>query len=231
LILQNNHRTFGRFVNELLIKCPTDPIRVLDVGCGNKPWAAHLAAQLPTNRELQYIGTDFSTAEAAPDALSLGDALPFPDSTFDAVILSEVLEHCPRPRDVVAECRRILRSGGVLFISTPFVFYEHGVPFDFQRPTRYFYRDVFAEDDIILMSPSNSTYSTALTTINLAVETTPLRLLPILPGMLYVLTNILAIATDSVIKALGPMLMRSWQDVFFTMPLGYSLVVRLNKTS
>ena len=49
------------------------------------------------------------------------ESLPFDDSTFDAVYHSHVLEHLPRaaaPR-FLAECRRVLRPGGVLRIVVP----------------------------------------------------------------------------------------------------------------
>ena len=51
----------------------------------------------------------------------LGDAhqLPFPDGTFDAVILSEVLEHIPDDRHAIAEVARILRPGGTLAVTVP----------------------------------------------------------------------------------------------------------------
>ena len=51
----------------------------------------------------------------------LGDAhrLPFPDGAFDAVILSEVLEHIPDDRHAIAEVARILRPGGTLAVTVP----------------------------------------------------------------------------------------------------------------
>jgi len=53
--------------------------------------------------------------------LVTGDAgaLPFASDTFDLVVLSDVLEHLPAPRAAGPEIMRILRPGGVCFISTP----------------------------------------------------------------------------------------------------------------
>lgn len=43
-----------------------------------------------------------------------------PDETYDTIICTEVLEHVYRPQDAVNEMYRMLKSGGVLYGSTPF---------------------------------------------------------------------------------------------------------------
>jgi ubiquinone/menaquinone biosynthesis C-methylase UbiE len=46
-------------------------------------------------------------------------ALPFPDATFDCVIISEVLEHLHQDQRALAEMSRVLKPGGVLAASVP----------------------------------------------------------------------------------------------------------------
>lgn len=45
--------------------------------------------------------------------------LPYPDNTFDAVILSEILEHIDRDVDGLREVKRVLKPGGVIAITVP----------------------------------------------------------------------------------------------------------------
>lgn len=48
-------------------------------------------------------------------------ALPFPDQTFDLVVHSDTLEHLPDPRAGLAECRRVLRTGGACAFTVPII--------------------------------------------------------------------------------------------------------------
>jgi ubiquinone/menaquinone biosynthesis C-methylase UbiE len=64
-----------------------------------------------------------------PDARALeadGEALPFPDATFDVVTSIQVLEHVMHPRKYLEEAFRVLRPGGVLYLSAEnyLAFYE-----------------------------------------------------------------------------------------------------------
>lgn len=49
-----------------------------------------------------------------------------PDNTYDYVVCTEVLEHTLRPWDAVNEIWRILKPGGIVFLSVPFNFRIHG---------------------------------------------------------------------------------------------------------
>jgi 2-polyprenyl-3-methyl-5-hydroxy-6-metoxy-1,4-benzoquinol methylase len=72
-------------------------------------------------------GTDFDPAVAERIrvrygmSIDVGDlkSLGYPAEAFDAVAMSQVLEHVHDPFEVLAECRRVLRPGGRLVLSTP----------------------------------------------------------------------------------------------------------------
>jgi SAM-dependent methyltransferase len=43
----------------------------------------------------------------------------YPEGDFDVVVLSEVLEHVPEPREMLREVLRVMRPGGLLWATTP----------------------------------------------------------------------------------------------------------------
>ena len=105
--------------------------RVLDLGCGEGrhvlgAWYGHelLAVGVDYSREaLKTSRRKASELPAGRGRLGLlqgdGTQLPFADQSFDRVICSEVLEHIPDYRGVLAEIARVLRPGGLLCISVP----------------------------------------------------------------------------------------------------------------
>lgn len=81
----------------------------------------------------------------------VGDAqnLPFTDASFPVVLCSEVLEHIPEPRKAIAEFFRVLEPGGVLILTTRFVFPVHDAPGDYWRFTPQGLHSLFAGWEII----------------------------------------------------------------------------------
>src|SRR2546423_15371075 len=56
---------------------------------------------------------------------------------YDFVVLSEVVEHFHAPPQAVAQTCRLLRAGGRLILTTPFIFPLHERPHDYFRYTKY----------------------------------------------------------------------------------------------
>lgn len=59
--------------------------------------------------------------------------LPFRTGSVDGIICKDVLEHVPEPQRAVEEMYRVLKSGGVLFVSIPFIHPYHGSNSDKNR--------------------------------------------------------------------------------------------------
>jgi SAM-dependent methyltransferase len=114
--------------------------RLLDVGCGNKPYEAWFRPFVDA-----YIGVEHSDtfqhtaagASAGPDVVYGGPTLPFRDGAFDTVLSVQVLEHTPRPAALVAEMSRVLAPDGILILTAPFQFRLHEQPHDYFRYSSY----------------------------------------------------------------------------------------------
>lgn len=108
---------------------------VLDVGCGHMPYKPLILAQCP--RVTNYVGVDLLGSPYVADLLWDGLTIPLRAATADTVILTEVLEHCPDAGAVLAEAYRVLKPGGTLFLTVPFIWPIHDVPYDEYRYTPF----------------------------------------------------------------------------------------------
>lgn len=63
--------------------------------------------------------------------------LPFKNKSFDTYCCFGVLEHVNSPQQLFKEAQRVLKKGGHIYLSTPFMYREHGTPVkDYQRITK-----------------------------------------------------------------------------------------------
>lgn len=97
---------------ERALKNKTD-LRVLDLGCGNKPYRAYFDGKYSL-----YIGIDPSPRDSV-EIIAVGEWLPLRDETFDVCIMTQVLEHVESPYLVIKEVHRTLRRNGILILSIP----------------------------------------------------------------------------------------------------------------
>lgn len=107
--------------------------RLLDVGCGNRPYQA-----IFMDRASCYIGLErdrrrYNKVDVWGDAL----ILPFEDGVFDTVLSNQVLEHVPEPQLALMEAARVLHDGGHLILTAPHIWELHEVPHDYFRFTPY----------------------------------------------------------------------------------------------
>lgn len=105
--------------------------RFLDAGCGAGGTAISFAEEgarvvgLDLDARFRGSGTRLADEKGVSDvAFVQGDGarLPFADGVFDLVLSHEVVEHVYAAEDYLRECHRVLRAGGVLYLSTaPFL--------------------------------------------------------------------------------------------------------------
>ncbi len=104
--------------------------RTLDVGCGSKPYE-----QLYHSTE--YVGLEYDTpqnrASKEAEYFYNGDTFPFEDGSFDSLVANQVFEHVFNPEQFLDEMFRVLKPGGMLLMTIPFVWDEHEQPYDFAR--------------------------------------------------------------------------------------------------
>ncbi len=124
--------------------------KLLDFGCGSKPYRDLFAVEA-------YIGLDYENpghphANEQIDVFYDGKNIPFPDSTFDAVLATEVFEHVFHLDETLREIHRVMKPGGKILLSAPFVFMEHEIPHDFARYSTFGMRAVLERNGFNVLS-------------------------------------------------------------------------------
>lgn len=114
--------------------------RVLDVGCGRMPYKRLILSD--SSGATSCVGLDLPSPYFKPDLTWDGKVIPLPDASVDSALLTEVLEHCPDAQAILTEVNRVLRPGGFLFLTVPFIWPIHTVPHDEFRYTPYSLRRI-----------------------------------------------------------------------------------------
>ena len=136
---------------------PRAPLRVLDVGCGAKPYYPVFAAIAS-----EYVGVDMVPSEWS-DLIGPVEALPVEDASFDLVLCTQVLEHADDPAQAVRELRRVVAPGGRVLASTHGVQWYHPSPNDHWRWTHTGLRLLFERSgdwSALTIEPAAGTGST-----------------------------------------------------------------------
>ncbi len=106
---------------------------VADIGAGVSPYRRLV---LEAQGVTRYVALDLAgNPYQPPDVIWDGRDLPFQDDSVGCAMATEVLEHCPDPERVMAEACRVLKPGGVFFLTVPFLWPLHDVPSDEYRFT------------------------------------------------------------------------------------------------
>jgi SAM-dependent methyltransferase len=110
--------------------------RLLDLGCGKVPLFI-VYEKLVTESVCIDWGSSLHKNQHLDIEHDLTQPLPFPENSFDTILLSDVLEHLPEPARLWDEVARVLAPGGKIIMNVPFYYWLHEAPHDYFRYTKY----------------------------------------------------------------------------------------------
>ncbi len=152
------------------------PYRLLDVGCGEKPYRPLFAPYVSS-----YIGVD-PVENPVAELRGPIEKLPVDDASFDVVLCAQVLEHVDDPAKGLAELHRVLAPGGRILLSTHGAMVYHPAPVDYWRWTHAGLERLFNQNGrwaSVTVSPGCGTTSSLTMLIAIYAEhvlrRTPLR--------------------------------------------------------
>jgi SAM-dependent methyltransferase len=126
---------------ERLLPEPRATTRILDVGCGTGGMLQRLARFGGVcGIDMSSEAVEFCRRRAGADVrVATGDDIPYPEASFDAVCAFDIFEHLPDETRMLAEVRRVLKPGGILFLTVPayqFLWSEHDTALHHHRRYR-----------------------------------------------------------------------------------------------
>jgi SAM-dependent methyltransferase len=177
--------------------------RMLDVGCGIKPYRKVFAPFID-----EHVGLDH---EATPHGLEQADLvgtaydIPAPAESFDTVLCTAVLEHLEEPAKALRETHRVLRPGGTVILTAPFIWHLHEEPRDFFRYSKHglvhlFESTGFEVDHVRPLAGFWTTFGQLLAYYVYRFDRGPVRALRLIPA-LAVLIQVIAGLFDRVDRA------------------------------
>jgi len=166
-------------VRDFLSKYATDDSQnVLEIGADSTRRNADIFKNLLT------LNID---PEQKPDVVGDAQDLSFENSSFDVIVCSEVFEHVKDPRKAALEFKRVLKPGGLLLLTTRFVFPVHDAPSDFWRFTPYGLQEIFSDWEIVEEKTEADAFSTIAILLQRIMFQTKLRGGKITKGLVYLL--------------------------------------------
>ena len=125
-----------------------------DMECGNSLFIGAGGGLESLVREVVFgsITTVDIDTTRGPDLVMSASKLEIKSCSIDTVFLLEVLEHVDQPFVAVQETFRVLKPGGKLIFSSPFLFPIHDAPGDYWRFTKFGLLKIFEPFSVLLLA-------------------------------------------------------------------------------
>jgi len=133
--------------------------KLLDIGCGSKPYESFFKKLdiIYKGIDLKEFSKNLSFELNKPDFYFHKNykkdfKMPqFKNDSYDIITAFQILEHHEKPELFFSEAGRILKKGGYLIISSPFIWELHEEPNDFQRLTHYKIQKLCGENSMVIL--------------------------------------------------------------------------------
>lgn len=183
--------------------------RLLDAGCGSMPYYDVYRHQCG---EITCLDHDPNN-RFADQVHDLNTPLPFPERSFDTILLLDVVAHVYKTPELIRECSRCLETSGHLIITTPFIYWPSMHPHDYFHPSESALRAMCADAalEIVHLGSYGGYPDVLLDTLN--------------KGMTGRISHRLFRLLASLVKNTG-WYRRSRVKTLYSYPLGYTVVAR-----
>jgi ubiquinone/menaquinone biosynthesis C-methylase UbiE len=114
--------------------------KILDAGAGTQQYRKYCDHLDYVSQDFDAFSVDKKSSMAtsmtpytygSTDIVSDILSIPMPESSFDYILCTEVLEHVPKPVETIRELSRILKPGGILILTFPMNCLRHFDPYFF----------------------------------------------------------------------------------------------------
>ena len=165
LVGTQNESNRVRWLESILKSIPSGH-SILDAGAGEQQFKKFCSHLNYTSQDIaEYTGEgdiglqtgtwQFGKLDIISDIIDI----PRPDSSFDAILCTEVLEHIPDPAKAIIEFSRLLKSEGHLIISAPFCSLTHFAPYHHSSGfSRFYYEEHLSKNNfkIVNITPNGN---------------------------------------------------------------------------
>lgn len=207
-----------RFLEEQLRSLPAEAL-ILDVGAGRGDFADLLVGH-------SCIELDVYPYPEVDIVCDLIQQNPFRASSFNAILLMNVLEHIYDTYGMLEALSKLLKPGGILVVAIPFMVKMHQVPIDYVRYTHYALQRLGQEHgmDVELMEG----YYDPIFFLGEGLGNLRYAVLPTIPGVRRYLGRVLLAVSQILASSLkivtGPGQTQPPEQVRSQAPTGYHVV-------